>query len=862
MSEERPNSGRPGGSGVQYRDNTAKPGASGPRNTIPSAPSKPGGVAPPERSSNVSPVQRSATPGPVRPDRPVGQGSNAHVRALGSVARPVAQAPRVDPRAAFESLQIRLDSKTCRDLTRASKKEWLLTNGLGGYAMTTVSGLNTRRWHGLLVAAMRPPVGRAVVLSKMDETLDLPGGPLALDTNFYPGVVHPRGFEHLESFTLYPFPTVVFGSAGWRLEKSVMLVHGENTVVVTYKMLPPFRARRAEKKRRGARPVDLLQTERVDPEPMVAAVPPPEAAVGTSAPGRDAVDPSTLQVARAVAAGTGTAKSSAAADPAALRRDLPPLDRLKIRVRPLFAFRAAGELTLQNDRMQQTVAVRPFEQLGSIARFTPYPEWEPVYLVCAEAPFVEAADWYKNVEYPQERYRGLDYREDLWTYGYYEAELRVGESISIACTLHSPDKRLPGWPVDREIERRAQALTAAPDDKPFARRLVLAADQFLVRRERDVAALVPGYPWLEDCARDAMIALPGLLLVTGKHREAKSILRTCARSLDRGMLPNKLPESGERPDFGSVDATLWFFVTVFKYLQYTGDFDFVKTELRIPMLEVVRYYSEGTRHGIRVDGDGMLRCGEPGSALTWMDARVGDVPVTQRVGKPVEVNALWYNALRIMERLAERFSIPHDMARFGRMAEKIEENFLGTFWNAEAGCLSDVVGWDGPDRAVRPNQLLAVSLPFPLLDSESALSVVRVVGEKLQVAIGLRTLDPQHPDFKGVYDGDPKQRDSALHQGTVWAWWMGPYISALVKANGGNGRVEAAKLLKAFEQHLMEDGLGQISEIFWGNPPHWPRGVPAHATAVAEILRVYHEDVLGKNPGRVPGVHEPTLRPR
>ena len=228
----------------------------------------------------------------------------------------------------------------------------------------------------------------------------------------------------------------------------------------------------------------------------------------------------------------------------------------------------------------------------------------------------------------------------------------------------------------------------------------------------------------------------------------------------------------------------------------------------------------------------------------------------------MEVNALWYNTLRIMERLAERFSIPNDMARFGRMADKLEENFLPVFWNERAGCLYDCVDLGGADAAIRPNQLFAVSLPFPLLDSESAQSVVRVVTEKLLTPIGVRTLDPDHQDFKGVYDGDPRQRDAALHQGTVWAWLLGPYVSALVKANGAQARVEAAKLLKPFEQHLAEDGLGHVSEIFWGQAPHWPRGCPAHTAAVAEILRAYCEDVLGRVPGQKPNVGEPPLRAR
>jgi predicted glycogen debranching enzyme len=737
---------------------------------------------------------------------------NAHQRALGGQARPVAKAaPVPDARAAFAGVQVRFDAKICRDLTRSSKKEWLLANGLGGYAMSTISGLNTRRWHGLLVAAMRPPVGRVVVLSKMEEALELAAGPLALDTNFYPGVVHPRGFENLESFALYPFPTAVFAGAGWRLEKTIVLVYGENTVVVTYKMLPAHRARRGDRGRKSA-----------------VSVPPVRPAAG----------------------------SAPAAEPVA------PLASLRLRLRPLFAFRAAGDLGQESERLQRSFGVRAVEQHGSILRVVPFPEWEPVYLVCRQAPFVDSSDWYKNLEYPQERYRGLEFREDLWSYGYYAAELRTGESISIACTLHPPEKRTHVWPVEKEIQRRMQVMQQVADDSPLARRLGLAAEQFLVKRDRDLVSIAAGYPWMSEHARDTMVALPGLLLVTGRHREAKSVLRTWARTLDRGLLPNHLPDGTGKPEFGSVDATLWFFVAVFKFLQYTGDFDFVKTELRIPMLETVRYFGEGSRHGVRVESDGLLRCGEPGMALTWMDARANDQPVTPRPGKPVEVNALWYNALRILERLAERFSIPSDMARFGRMAEKVEESFLATYWNEALGCLADVVDHGIADAAIRPNQILAVSLPFPLLDSESAQSVVRTVGQRLLTPFGLRTLDPSHSEYRGIYDGDPKQRHAAYHQGTVWSWLLGPYISALVKANGAPGRLEAGKLLEPFHQHLTEDGLGQVSEIFWGNAPHWPRGCPAHAAAVGELLRAYHEDVLGKNPGRYPGVREPALRRR
>jgi predicted glycogen debranching enzyme len=652
-------------------------------------------------------------------------------------------------------------------------------------------------------------------MSKMEETVVVPGGSRSLDTTYYPGTVHPRGFEFSSSFRLYPFPTFVFAGQRWRLEKRVALVYGENTVVVTYRMLP------------------------------------------VSKPGL----------------GRGTAGGRAAAAPAAPPGSGPapdwgggndgagPYETIKLRVRPLFAFRGLHELGKRNEDIQRSFGSRSVGERGSVVRCTPYPDWQPVYLVCDEAHFVEGPDWYKRVEYPQDRYRGLEFSEDLWSYGYYEAELSMGESLGVTCTLQPPETQAPPWSEEREVIRLAQIMARAPDETSFARRLVLAADYFVVLREREVPAIVAGYPYYDDHVRDTLLALPGLLLVTGRPREAKAILRAYARALERGLLPKRFPD-GTRPEYGSVDATLWFFVAVFKYLQYTGDFDFVRTELRIPLLEVMRYFYEGTRFGVRIDRDGLLQCGEPGIGLTWMDARVGDQPVTRRDGKAVELNALWYNALKVMERLAERFSIPNDMARFARRAEQVELSFLSTFWNPEQGCLHDVATPTGVETAVRPNQILAVSLPFPLLDSESAESVVRVVGAKLLTPLGLRSLDPEHPAYQGAVDGDEAQRARAQHQGTSWTWLLGPYISALVKCRGESGRAEAARLLDPVQRHLLDDCLGQVSEMSWGQQPHWPRGCPASAAAVGELLRAYYEDILGRNPGVKSPFMLPPLRRR
>ncbi len=416
------------------------------------------------------------------------------------------------------------------------------------------------------------------------------------------------------------------------------------------------------------------------------------------------------------------------------------------------------------------------------------------------------------------------------------------------CTLRPPETHANAWSEHEEIERLSNVMVSAPDETPFARRLVLAADQFVVRREREVPAVVTGYPFVHDYARDTLMSLTGLLLIPGRFREAKSMLRAYARALDRGLLPDRVDDQS-RPEYGGVDATLWFYVAIFKYLQYTADFDFIRTELRIPMLETVRYFEEGTRCGVKVDDDGFLRCGEPGRAPTWMDARVDGAPVTPRDGKPVEVNALWYNALRVLERVAERFSIANDVARFARRAEQLESQFQRVYWNDSRGCLNDVIHREGVDDSVRPNQLLAISLPFPLLDSESAESVLQVVEKRLLTPRGLRTLDPEHPAYRGAYEGSDAERERAAHQGTVWTWLFGAYLTALTKVRGAPGRAQASGLLEPLERHVLSDGLGQLSELSWGDPPHWPRGNVAHATAVAEILRAYHEDLLGRTPG-------------
>jgi predicted glycogen debranching enzyme len=389
------------------------------------------------------------------------------------------------------------------------------------------------------------------------------------------------------------------------------------------------------------------------------------------------------------------------------------------------------------------------------------------------------------------------------------------------------------------------------DKDEFVRALVAAADQFVVARGTRQTVLA-GYHWFGDWGRDTMIALAGLTLVTGRFETARGILSEFARHTSRGMLPNRFPDDGgHAPDYNTVDATLWFFEAARAYLQYSDDAEFVRAELYDVLVDIIAWHVRGTRFQIHVDMDGLLSSGEEGAQLTWMDAKVGDWVVTPRHGKPVEIQALWYNALRVMENFAREFEDKAGEKLYGEMAAQAAESFNRSFWNEERGCLYDVIEADlinsgRRDASIRPNQILAVSLHYSMLSEERARRVVETVERELLTPYGLRSLSPHDPGYRGRYEGDPLSRDGAYHQGTVWAWLIGPYVSAYLKIFGETtqGRERAARLLEGFRQHLGEAGLGQISEIFDGDPPHTPRGCIAQAWSVAELLRVSIEELM------------------
>jgi predicted glycogen debranching enzyme len=640
------------------------------------------------------------------------------------------------------SKAIRIGRQVCANPEAARKLEWLETNGLGGFASSSILGWNTRRYHGLLTAAVRPPAGRVVMLSKLEETLVIGERRYDLGTNRYPGTIHPEGYRHLREFRLDPFPVWVFEMDGAVVEKRVFMVAGENTTVVEYNL---------------------------------------------------SVD-ATLEL------------------------------------RPLIAFRGYHATTHRNDALDARC-----ETHDGVTVMRPYPDLPAMYLGHDAAGVDAGAGWYLHFEYDEERERGLDFVEDLFNPMVLRFAIAAGGTATV---IASTEPRHSGDAAQlraREIGRRAAIVAEAPSAEPLIERLTAAADAFIVQHgERQT--VVAGYPWFTDWGRDTMIALPGLTLVTRRYDVARRILMAYAESVDRGMLPNRFPDDGEVPEYNSVDATLWYFEAARAYGEYTGDYEFLRG-LFPKLKEIVEWHVRGTRYGIRVDSDGLLACGEPGVQLTWMDAKVGDRVVTPRIGKPVEIQALWYNALRTLQALAARFEDRVSEATLSEFADRARESFNAQFWNEAEGCLYDVVDSDARDGAIRPNQIFAISLPHRILeDDDRARCVLDVAERELLTPLGLRTLSPRDPQYRGRYEGGVANRDSAYHQGTVWPWLMGPFLTAYRRINGDEP--QAREWLRAFEAHLETACLGQISEIADGNAPHTPRGCVAQAWSVAELLRV------------------------
>ncbi len=645
----------------------------------------------------------------------------------------------------------------CGDLAAAEAREWLVSNGLGGFACGTLAGTLTRRYHGLLVAALPPPANRTLLVSKIDEVVEYDGQSYALGSNRWAGgAIDPAGFVHIERFHMEgTVPVWTFACADAQMEKRIWMQHGANTTFVQYRVV------------RARRPLSLAA-------------------------------------------------------------------KILVNHRGYHDLTHAPEAPMDVQRVEGGLRVQAFA------------EALPIYLRSAEAAVELARVWYRRYELAEERARGLDYQEDHFHAGTFRAELGAGNSMTLVAST-DPAASLDGKAAlearsarDHSLlERCAQSHPQAADWPAWIKQLILAADQFIIARPLpdlpEGFSVIAGYPWFGDWGRDTLIALPGLLLATGRAEIAAGVLRTYARFVDGGMLPNRLPEAGEAPEYNTVDAALWFFAAARRYYAATHDLSLVR-EIFPVLAQMIEAYTRGTRYNIRVDrADGLLYAGELGVQLTWMDARVEGRVVTPRMGKPVEVNALWLNALATQTIFAE--ALGESTSPYSDLAAQARQSFT-RFWNADSNCCFDVIdGPDGNDPSVRPNQILAVALEECALSPEQQLAVVNVSASELLTSFGLRSLSPRDPQYCGHYQGDARHRDGAYHQGTAWGWLIGPFIDASLRVT--NDPDQARSFLAPFENHLKIHGVGTASEIFDGDPPFTPQGCFAQAWTVAEVLRAW-----------------------
>jgi predicted glycogen debranching enzyme len=645
-------------------------------------------------------------------------------------------------------------------------EEWLVTNGLGGYASGTVAGALTRRYHGLLIAALPNPLGRTMTLNALSERIRLLNrevfftGPNELAGVDPPGTLAPREFR-LEG----GLPVWRYELPGGALEKRLLMVYRQNTVHVTYRLL-------------------------------------------------------------------------AAREP------------IRLALRPGMHFRShdAPVNTPLAKRYVLTVTDDGYEICADDTG------WPPLRMLCVpRKPFTADRRIIDNILFRTEQTRGYESQGSIWSPGYFRLDLAPGEEATFIATTESWEilhSLTPEAAYTAEVGRRERLVERRRTGQ--LAELALAADQFLIRpagRTEDAAraaaageelrTVIAGYHWFTDWGRDTMISLEGLTLATGRIIEAGWILRTFAHYISEGLIPNMFPEGQQSGLYHTADATLWFFHALDRYLTVSGDLSTLK--LLLPKLvDIIDHHIHGTLFGISVDpADSLLRQGQEGYQLTWMDAKVGDWVVTPRRGKAVEINALWYNALRLAEGWCNDHDRLADAKRLSALADRTRECFNARFWNEDTGQLFDVVdGEQGSDPACRPNQIFALSLSHPVLDEKRWEAVLHVVKEKLLTPVGLRSLAPGHPDYKPKYFGDLRARDAAYHQGTVWAWLIGPFIDAWLKVYPDR-REEARGCLAGFVPHLSEACIGSISEIFDAEMPHTPRACISQAWSVAEVLRCW-----------------------
>lgn len=641
-----------------------------------------------------------------------------------------------------------------RDFNEGTQKEWLLTNGIGGYASSTLIGANTRRYHGLLIASLKAPVDRHLIISKFDEVIEINGDRYELGTNQTESSIS-QGYVHLQTVEIDKVVKYNYNVKDVFIEKKISLIYGKNSVAVVYTFING-------------------------------------------------------------------------------------INKCNFKVYPLVNARDhhgnADKSWLNfNSQAGENGVILKSNTIG-----------ENIYIKSSQGKFNQFNDtWFNGMDYSIERERGLSSVEDHYMPGYFELELAPNQekTITIIASLE-PIETINGQKAITDEEKRINELIKNAGFKDdFVNSLVMASDKFIVNRKSTGSkTIIAGYPWFTDWGRDTMIALPGLTLVTKRYQDAREILLSFVKYIKNGLVPNMFPDEGEEPIYNTVDASLWFFEAVYKYVKYTNDYDFIRDNIYSKMKEIISAYKNGTDYNIGMDDDGLINAGNENIQLTWMDAKVGDFVVTPRYGKAVEINSLWYNALKIMAHLAKHYG--DNFEEHENLAEKVKASF-DEFWNESKECLYDVISSSNKDDKIRPNQIFAVSLSYSVLDEVKGKKVVDKVFNELYTSMGLRSLSPRDGEYVGEYLGDQLRRDCAYHEGTVWGWLLGPFITAYKRIYGKSHEHKHVyeKFIEPIKEHLKDAGIGSISEIFDGNEPLTPRGCFAQAWSVGEILRAYVEDI-------------------
>jgi predicted glycogen debranching enzyme len=664
-----------------------------------------------------------------------------------------------------------------------TRKEWLVTNGLGSYASSTVLGVNTRKYHGLLVAALHPPKDRRVFLAKLDEDIEIGKDVYRLGTNQFVDVVFPKGYQFLRQFSVSPFPEYAYHVRNVNVTKTIFMPHEKNITIAIYRFQNS----------------NQLET--------------------------------------------------------------------KVRVYPLTSLRHFHSVT---DRRKVTGEPCQKHDDSQLILCSDIPD-SVLLISTLNGRYFPRGNWIDRLYFREEADRGESCFDDCYQPGYFEISVKAGAgedfvAFAIADENEDAAKRvlesLPTSIYDvKELYRKEAEYYETLINRFYGTHrsarvsdwlswVILATNAFLVRSvSEQQKAVITGYHWFGTWGRDTFVSLPGLTLVTGRFGDAKELFLSFKRYCREGLIPNFLTNQTGAAMYNTVDATLWYVNAVLQYLKYTGDFEFVQKQLWKTLKTIFEKHVSGTLFNIHVDGDGLL---SHGPQLTWMDAVVDGKPITPRSGRAVEIQALWYNALKTMELLADRFSENTEEETFARMAEKAKRSFARKFWNSGKNCLYDAVDDEGRDGSLRPNQILAVSLDFMMLDETRNSLIVDGLQRELMTPYGLRTLEKSDPRYIGFYAGDRRSRDKAYHNGTVWPWLLGPFTTAFLKTKGYSESLREYAMTTflgpLFTKHILEAGLGTVSEIFDGEPPYMPRGCISQAWSVAEPFRSYVEDVEEARP--------------